>query len=231
MIAGGLQRVFCPGYLTAHNKIKMDDKVTRLIIVDDHPLVRDALRLQLDTKPHLTVVGEAGDTETALALAAQSAPDLALIDIGLRGLHNGIDLTVALRARYPDIAVLILSMHGSDDYVTQALRAGARGYLLKNSTISQIIAAIATIVAGGTYYSTEVLDTASPGPKLPVLSRRERQVLVCLVNGDSNKAIAKTLHLSVRTVETYRLALKRKLKATTVTDMIRQAITRGLVQL
>jgi DNA-binding NarL/FixJ family response regulator len=209
----------------------MNNNVTRLILVDDHPLVRDALRLQFENEPTLTVVGEADDAEAALALAAELTPDLALVDIGLRGLHNGIDLTVKLRARYPDIAVLILSMHNSNDYVTQALRAGARGYLLKHSTISQIVAAIEIVVAGGTYYSSEVSDAMSSDPKLPVLSRRERQVLDCLVNGETNKATAKTLHLSVRTVETYRLALKRKLKATTVTDMIRQAITRGLVRL
>lgn len=204
----------------------------RLLLVDDHPLVRDGLRARLDAVAHIEVVGEAGSAAEALALldTLHPSPDLALVDIGMRGM-NGIDLTAALHTRHPDIAVLILSMYANNEYVTKAMRAGARGYVLKDSPSREIIAAIAAVMEGGTFYSTGVPRAFIQGEReKQVLTEREREVLILVAKGHSNKRVAKELDISVRTVETHRLSLRRKLDIDTPAGLVKYALEQGWIE-
>ena len=139
----------------------------RILLVDDHPLVRDGLRARLETIPHFEIVAEAGNAEEALLHAAMQKPDLILMDINLAGI-NGIELTGRFNSLYPEIAILMLSMHDKAEYVTQAIQAGARGYVLKDAPAMDIITAIDTVMSGGIYYSAG-LSTQLARPMAPSL--------------------------------------------------------------
>ena len=200
---------------------------TRLVIVDDHSLVRDGLRARLSVVPGLQVVGEAASGEQALALAAVDPPDLMLVDVGMRGM-NGIELATALRERHPQIRVLMLSMYDNREYVLSAIRAGARGYVLKESPTEEIIAAISAVWAGGNYYSAQVSSlVAQSGRMASPLTAREHEVLLLLAHGRSNKHVARALDISVRTVETHRLSLRRKLGVDSPSDLLKIAVSNG----
>lgn len=210
----------------------MTQEKVRLLLVDDHPLVRDGLRARLDAVAHIEVVGEAGSAAEALTLVEtlRPSPHLALVDIGMRGM-NGIDLTAALHARHPEIAVLILSMYANNEYVTKAMRAGARGYVLKDSPSREIIAAIAAVMEGATFYSTGVPMAFIQGEREKhVLTEREREVLILVAKGHSNKLVAKELDISVRTVETHRLSLRRKLDIDTPAGLVKYALEQGWIE-
>ena len=195
-----------------------------ILLVDDHPLVRDGLRSRLEAIPHFAVVAEAGNAEEALQHAAAQSIDLALMDINLNGM-NGIELTGRFNALHPEIAVLMLSMHDKAEYVMQAIQAGARGYVLKDAPALDIITAIDTVMSGGIYYSAGLArQLARPLPPALLLTPREREVLQCIATGKSNKHIARELNLSVRTVETHRLNIKRKLGIEGQADLIRFAV-------
>lgn len=195
-----------------------------ILLVDDHPLVRDGLRARLETIPHFEVVAEAGNAEEALAHAAEQAIDLVLMDINLSGM-NGIELTGRFHTLYPEIAVLMLSMHDKAEYVMQAIQAGARGYVLKDAPAMDIITAIDTVMSGGIYYSAGLAkQLARPMPPALLLTPREREVLQCIATGKSNKHIARDMSLSVRTIETHRLNIKRKLGIEGQADLIRFAL-------
>lgn len=195
-----------------------------ILIVDDHPLVRDGLRARLETIPHFAVVAEAGNAEEALAHAEKQNIDLALMDINLSGM-NGIELTSRFNTLYPEIAVLMLSMHDKAEYVMQAVQAGARGYVLKDAPAMDIISAIDTVMSGGIYYSAGLAKQLSrPMPPAMLLTPREREVLRSIATGKSNKHIAREMNLSVRTVETHRLNIKRKLGIEGQADLIRFAL-------
>ena len=199
----------------------------RLILVDDHPLVRDGLRARLDTVPGFAVVGEAGNADEALALAAAHEPDLVLMDVGMRGM-NGIALAALFHERYPGIRVLMLSMHDNVEYVTQAVRAGASGYVLKDSPGAEIIRAIGAVLDGKTYFSEGLSARLIPASAMrdPIerLTPRERDILDQLAEGLSSKQIAQRNGLSVRTVETHRLNLKRKLEIEGQAELIKFAV-------
>jgi len=198
--------------------------VTRVMLVDDHPLVRDGLRARLEAVPGLHIVAEASSAEEALQLAATHLIDLALMDINMRGV-NGIELTTTLHSQYPEIAVLILSMHDKSEYVIQSMRAGARGYVLKDAPSLDIVQAIETVRRGGIYYSAALAGQLSaPLPPHDLLTLREREVLRYIANGKSNKQIARELVLSVRTVETHRLNIKRKLAIDGQAELIKFAV-------
>ena len=199
----------------------------RLVIVDDHSLVRDGLRARLSVVPGLTVIGEAVSGAEALLLADADAPDLMLVDVGMRGM-NGIELATALRERHPSIRVLMLSMYDNREYVLSAIRAGARGYVLKESPTEEIIAAISAVWAGGNYFSAQVsnLVAQAPGPASQ-LTGREHEILLLLAHGRSNKLVAKQLDISVRTVETHRLSLRRKLGVDSASELLKIAVTNG----
>ncbi|GAA4657699.1 response regulator transcription factor [Massilia kyonggiensis] len=200
-----------------------------IMLVDDHPLVRDGLRARLEAVAHFRVVAEADSGAEALALAGSTRIDLVLMDITMRD-GSGIEATARLYANYPDIAVLILSMHDKLEYVTQAMQAGARGYVLKDAPGKDIVLAIDTVMAGGIYYSAAVArQLARPAAQDNQLTSREQEVLRHIANGESNKQIAKALDLSVRTVETHRLNIKRKLGIEGQAELIKFAVQHGRV--
>jgi DNA-binding NarL/FixJ family response regulator len=183
-----------------------------ILLVDDHPLVRDGLRARLETIPRFSIAGEASNAEEAMLLAATREIDLVLMDINLSGM-NGIELTGRFNTLHPEIAVLMLSMHDNAKYVIQSIQAGARGYVLKDAPADNIITAIHTIMSGEIYYSASLsryLSSVSTPPTL-LLTPREQEVLHGVTTGKSNKQIARELNLSVRTVETHRLNIKRKI--------------------
>lgn len=204
--------------------------VMRVILVDDHPVVRAGLRSQLETLDQFHVVGEAGDSVEALWLAQEKKPELALVDIGLPG-TDGIELTGQLQVQCPDVIVCIFSMYDDEESVCRSVRAGARGYVLKDSGSKQIAAAVAAIAAGGTFYTSNVVQATVRPSKHCALSPREHEVLNYLVEGRSNKEVANQLKLSVRTVETHREAIRRKLGAERIAHLIRQALRFGLIKM
>jgi DNA-binding NarL/FixJ family response regulator len=207
----------------------MTEKTVHIMLVDDHPLVRDGLRARLEAVAHFRVVAEADSGAEALALAGSTRIDLVLMDITMRD-GSGIEATARLYANYPDIAVLILSMHDKLEYVTQAMQAGARGYVLKDAPGKDIVLAIDTVMAGGIYYSAAVArQLARPAAQDNQLTSREQEVLRHIANGESNKQIAKALDLSVRTVETHRLNIKRKLGIEGQAELIKFAVQHGRV--
>ncbi|RQP24744.1 response regulator transcription factor [Piscinibacter terrae] len=197
---------------------------TRLLLVDDHPLVREGLKARLSTLPSLEVVGEAGDAQEAAEQVAATQPDLVLMDVGMKDV-NGIDLTRQLLAERPDLLVLVLSMYDNPEYVNRAMQAGARGYVLKDAPASDIIDAIAEVMAGGTFLSSAVSGRLfrSQTPR-PVMSLRESEILACLAKGRSSKQIAVELNLSVRTVESHRQNIKRKLNLDGQAELIKYAV-------
>lgn len=199
----------------------------RLLLVDDHALVREGLRARLEALPRLRVVGEADSGERGLALAVSLRPQLALVDVGLRDM-TGIRLATLLSERAPGVAVLMLSMYDQDEYVVSAARAGARGYVLKDASVHELIAAIDAVVAGGSYYSAGVAKALLQArPAADELTPREREILLMLAHGRSNKAVARALDISTRTVETHRLRLRRKLGIDSQSEMLKLAVARG----
>ncbi|SDH42315.1 MULTISPECIES: response regulator transcription factor [unclassified Duganella] len=196
----------------------------KILLVDDHPLVRDGLRARLEAMPQFDVVAEAGGAAEALEQAARHPVDLVLMDINMRG-TNGIEATALFKQAFPQIAVLILSMHDKLEYVSQAIQAGARGYVLKDAPGKDIVVAIETVMSGGIYYSAALArQLAQPQNQDNQLTSREHEVLRHIANGESNKQIARALDLSVRTVETHRLNIKRKLGIEGQAELIRFAV-------
>lgn len=201
-----------------------------ILLVDDHQLVRDGLRSRLEAIPDFSVVGEAATPEEALNEAASKKVDLVLMDINLKGDITGIELTAKFHESFPDIAIIMLSMHDKAEYVLQSIQAGARGYVLKDAPASDIITAIETVMKGAIYYSA-ALNKHLVRPVAPsqILTPREKQVLGCIATGKSNKHIARELNLSVRTVEAHRWNIKRKLDIDAQADLIRFALEHALV--
>ncbi|QCP52229.1 response regulator transcription factor [Trinickia violacea] len=199
----------------------------KIILVDDHPLVRDGLRLRLEGVPNLDVAGEAGNADEALALAETVAPDLVLMDVGMNGM-NGITLAGIFHERFPAIRVLMLSMHDNIEYVMQAVRAGASGYVLKDSPATEIVHAIGAVLNGQTFFSAglaaRMIQASAMQTPLETLTPRERDILDLLAEGLSSKQIAQLNGLSVRTVETHRLNLKRKLDIDGQAELIKFAV-------
>jgi two-component system, NarL family, nitrate/nitrite response regulator NarL len=196
----------------------------RILLVDDHPLVREGVRTLLLGQPGHAVVGEAPDAATALELVATLHPQLVLTDIGMKH-TNGIALTTQIRAQWPGTAVIVLSMYDNPEYVHQAMQAGASGYVLKDAPSSDIVEAIAAVAAGGTFLSARLARpvSQSDGPR-PLLSERESEILNCLARGLSSKQIAADHDLSVRTVETHRQNIRRKLRIEGQAELIRYAV-------
>lgn len=196
----------------------------RILLVDDHPLVREGVRTLIQSQPGHEVVGEAPDAATALRLAADLQPQLVLTDIGMKH-TNGIALTAELRAQWPGMAVIVLSMYDNPEYVHQAMQAGASGYVLKDAPSSDIVEAIATVTAGGTFLSDSIARPATrQAESRPLLSERESDILRCLARGLSSKQIAADYDLSVRTVETHRQNIRRKLRIEGQAELIRYAV-------
>lgn len=209
----------------------------RLMLVDDHALVRDGIRLCLSNHPELEIVGEAASHDEALARLARLAvqeedssalPDLVLTDLNLRG-TDGLALVGAIHERWPQIATVVLSMHDNAEYITRALRAGARGYLLKDGPSQEIVHALETVMRGQSYFSADVLSKlaqmrAQAPAADPLLTQREKEILAHIGAGNSSKQIARELDLSVRTVETHRLNIRRKLQIDGQAELVKYAV-------
>ncbi|MDQ7988918.1 MAG: response regulator transcription factor [Candidatus Dactylopiibacterium sp.] len=198
----------------------------RLMLVDDHPLVRDGLRVRLSTVPGFEVVAEAADGASALLALDAAPPDVVLMDIGMRGM-SGIELVHEFHERQPQVQVIMLTMHDQPQYVVEAFRQGARGYVLKDSPAQEIVAAIHAVMAGKRYYSAGVADALAAGAMpAPLLTQREKEVLTLIAEGLSSKEIATRLDLSVRTVETHRLNIKRKYEIEGSSALVKFAVER-----
>ncbi|MGR4868988.1 response regulator [Variovorax sp. LARHSF232] len=192
------------------------DSPIRVLLVDDHPLLRDGVRMRLHVTQHIRVIGEAGNAHEAAQLTERMRPDIVLTDIRMPD-ANGIQMARAFRDRFPATRVLILSMHHDAEYVQRAIACGVCGYVLKDGPSQQLVEAVDVVHRGGRYFSPELAVSGEDMP--PEVTRashqltpREAAVLSLLAQGHSNKEIAHALGASVRTVETHRLHLRRKLR-------------------
>jgi DNA-binding NarL/FixJ family response regulator len=208
---------------------------TRVLLVDDHAVVRGGLRLLIDSQTDMEVVGEADNGQKGLELIRELQPDVAVVDINMPVL-NGIDLVRELQKEDCRTQLLILTAHEERAYITQLLRAGAVRFLLKRSAVDQLIQAVRAAATGGQYLDTNVLQALSadegaaparPVPDVAVLSQREREVLEFIARGYSNKEIAARLDLSVKTVETYKARSMDKLGLQGRASLVRFAMEQG----
>jgi DNA-binding NarL/FixJ family response regulator len=212
----------------------------RIFVADDHAILRSGLRLLLEREPDLMVIGEAADGRAALDSIEREPPDVAVIDIGMPGL-NGIETTAQIARRFPRTSVVILSMHSDETYVLRCLRAGARGYILKESAENELIAAIRTVIAGRSFFSPKVtrmlqqehverMRREGADDSYGILTEREREILQLLAEGNTNKEIAGRLYLSLYTVETHRKRILEKLNLHGAADLILYAVRKGIIQ-
>ncbi|MDP2471114.1 MAG: response regulator transcription factor [Candidatus Palauibacterales bacterium] len=217
----------------------MSDERIRILLADDHALVREGIRRVLEEDPEFVVVAEAADGEEAVLLAREHRPDVAVVDITMPG-ASGFEVTARLQSDVSATRVLILSMHDDAEYVTRAVRAGARGYLLKDEAgPSQLRDAVRAVHAGSSFFTSAVADRLAAGlrgveqgqqaPGMDVLTARELDVLKGVAAGKSNKQIAAHLGISRRTVESHRESLMRKLDIRTVAGLTRFALDGGLL--
>ena len=207
----------------------------RVLIVDDHAVVRAGLRHVLDSEPDIETVGEAGDAREAVFEVRSRKPDVVLVDVVMPG-QSGIDVTPQLLKESPQTRVLVLSMQDDPSYVRQAFSAGASGYVLKEAAGSELVTAVREVARGGRYVHPELgarlveADAkARAEAELDPLSDREREVLRLLALGHTNQEIAKKLYISVRTAETHRAHIMQKLRLTTRAELVRYALSRGLL--
>jgi len=211
-------------------------EIIRLLLVDDHPFVRDGVRMRLEATGQIAVVGEADCVSDAIQLATElngdQAPHMVLTDISMRTV-SGIELTAQFRQHFPDIAVLVLSMHNNPEYVRRAFDEGAKGYVLKDAPAQELVDAIQAVYAGQTYFSVDLrdaLDTPLAASTMDgdttALTPKELATMQALARGYSNKQIASVLGISVRTVETHRLNVRRKLRIGGQAELVKYAIDR-----
>lgn len=213
-------------------------KTIRLLIVDDHPVVRKGIAASLAAHPNIQIVGEAADGVQALRMAHELVPDIMLTDIDLPE-KNGLVVTETIRKEIPSIRVLILSMHTNTDYVLRIVQSGASGYILKGGSTEDLLHAIEIVHGGEAFFSPEVARTAlnqfvrgsSNGGTLSHLTAREREVLIQIADGLSNKEIASQLGVGVRTVETHRERIMKKLSIHSVAGLTKFALAQGLISL
>jgi len=211
----------------------------RVLLGDDHTLVRQGFRKIIEERPEWEVVAEASDGREVVKLTAAVLPDLVILDIGMP-LLNGIEATRQIVHRFPNIPVLILSMHAEEAYVTQALKAGARGYLLKDSADVDLIRGVVSVTAGKSFFSPSVakvmldeyvrhLTEKGVSDRLETLSGREREIFQLVAEGHSNKQIADLLCISPATVETHRAHVLQKLDVHNTAELVLYAVRRGVI--
>ena len=215
------------------NKMK---KRIKLLLVDDHPVVRKGISASLARHEHLSIVGEAANGQEAVRKTRELSPDIVLMDIDMPEM-DGLAVTELLRKELPKVKVLILSMHSNTDYVMRIIHSGASGYILKEAATDDLVRAIDMVNAGEAFFSPEVARVAlnkyvRGGNDLTAqLTTREREVLVQIAEGLSNKEIANKLGVGVRTVETHRERIMRKLNIHSVAGLTKFAISKGLISL
>ena len=207
----------------------------RILLADDHALVRHGIRRILETRPGHTVVAEAGSGDEAIELTREHLPDLLILDVGMKGL-NGLEALSQLRRQLPGLPVLMLSMHADERYVIRALREGAAGYVLKDCVEEELLEAVAAVRRGARFFSPGVSSfvhhhdpTAALDKSYERLTDRERHVYQLLAEGNSNKEIAALLGLSLHTVETHRSRIMEKLQLHSAAELVLSAVRRGLV--
>jgi DNA-binding NarL/FixJ family response regulator len=213
---------------------------TRILLADDHQLFRYGVKQLFDQRPGLTVVGEAADGFSATQMAASLQPDIIFMDVSMPQL-NGLEATRRILENKPSAKIVILSMHSDQRYVTEALKAGARGYLLKDSSPDELLQSVNRVMAGFYYLSSgvnqqiiaEFINQKGDEGNSPynVLSAREREVLQLLAEGVSTKQIADLLNLSAKTIESHRLHLMEKLDLHSIAELTKYAVKEGLVEL
>ena len=214
----------------------MADKI-RILLADDHTVVREGLHALLDREKDFEVVGQACDGHEALELTATHSPHVAVVDIAMPTL-NGIEATRRIARDHPGVKVLVLSMHVGEEYIREAMDAGANGYVAKGSAAEELVAAIRAIAEGHAYFSQdiplELIERIRDGVRTPNpldrLTTREREVLQLIAEGNTNKEIAALLELSVKTVEAHRANLMAKLDIHDTATLTRFAISRGVVE-
>lgn len=210
----------------------------RVLVADDHMIVRTGIRHVLESESGFEVVGEAANGAETLSLAARLEPDVVVLDISMPG-ESGLKLAAQLRAGTPERRVLILSMHDNAEYVLESVRAGANGYLLKDTAATELRSAIRAVCRGESYFSPPIAgrlrdalrgEVATPAASLDQLTGREREVLLGVARGKTNKEIAADLGISHRTVETHRESLMKKLQIRTVAELTRFALAAGIME-
>ncbi|MDX3924981.1 MAG: response regulator transcription factor [Shinella sp.] len=207
-----------------------DGTAIKVLLIDNHPLVLEGLRAVLETYGHIDVVGTAGLARAGLEIARQTRPQVVLMDINMPKL-NGIDAIELFREELPETRILMLSMHDSREYISTSVMHGASGYILKDVSTDEIIAAIEAVAAGKSYFSSGVSDVLlerKENESAVPLTTRESDVLLLLSAGSSNRDIAEKLGISAATVETHRKNIKKKLGIATTAGLTRYAIENGL---
>jgi two-component system response regulator NreC len=219
--------------------IKTATGVIRILLADDHTVMRAGLRLLLERHENFEVIGEAADGREAVEIAAEQKPAVVVMDVAMPHL-NGVEAARQILTRNPDIAIVMLSMHSDESYVLRSLKAGARAYLLKDSAEADLIAAIQAIIEGRSFFSPGVrallkedyiyrLQKFGADDTYELLTAREREVLQLVAEGRSNKEVASLLGLSLYTVETHRTHILQKLNLHSVPELILYAVRKGII--
>jgi DNA-binding NarL/FixJ family response regulator len=217
----------------------MTETGMKILLGDDHTVVRQGLRKILEDCPGWQVVGEAADGRSAVRMALEVCPHVAILDISMP-LLNGIDATRQIRRRQPDVGVVILSMHTEESFITTAVQAGARGYVLKESADTELIRGVAAVARGESFLSPEAaeatlndyvrhLNEKGIVDRYDALSEREREILQLIAESHSNKDVAELLSISPATVETHRAHILQKLDLHSTAQLVRYAVRRGMV--
>ena len=213
---------------------------TRVLLAEDHTIVRKGLRSLLDKETGIEVVGEAEDGREAIVKAEELHPDVVVVDIAMPGL-NGLEATRQIKKRFPDMKILILTMHANEEYILQSLKAGASGYLVKKSAPAELISAINAVHKGNSFLSPSISRTVideyirrskeiSEGEEgFEQLTVREREVLQLIAEGRKTREIAELLYISIKTVETHRAHIMNKLDIHSTAELTRYAIRKGII--
>lgn len=206
----------------------------RLIIADDHPMVREGLRVSLESEHNIEVLDDVADGQAAIDSAVRLMPDMVLMDISMPG-TGGLEACELFKKQLPEVRILIVTMHDNREYVMKAIQSGAAGYVLKDVPTEELVLAVQTVYQGGSYFSSSIAKTlfsefgnTQPKPSQQALSPRETDVLSLLTDGMGNKEIARELGISVRTVEAHRLKIKQKLGISNSAGLIRYALDNGI---
>ncbi len=214
----------------------MSSPTRRILIADDHDVIRRGVRTLIESRANLQVVAEASSGREALELAKETSPDIAIIDYSMPGL-NGLDLTYQLKREVPRVEILIYTMHDREDMIVEVLRAGARGFVLKSDSEKHLFAALDALSIRRPYFSGAVSETlldqflrSKAHASESTLTHREREVVQLIAEGKINKEIATHLNISVKTVETHRATAMHKLKLRTTAELVRYAVRNNIVE-
>lgn len=214
-------------------------KQIRILLVDDHTVMRSGLKLLLEREPDFLVIGEAADGRAAIQLAESTSPDVVVMDVAMPVL-NGIDAAARITSSKPKAAVIVLSMHSDESYVLRALKSGVKGYLLKDSAESDLIAAIRHVMTGKTFFSPAIsnmlvqdyireIRQRGVEDSYELLTSRERELLQLMAEGRTAKEIAADLNLSAHTIDTHRANIMRKLNVNSISELILYAMRKGII--